>query len=257
MFSKTLFRFDPALPQFFCTTDDDPGAGGGSGEGDNPPPKPKKDVNLAVESAFVGLIAEHGSPEAAAKHLIKRNHSLLTAKDKAELSLKNLQDATKDNVLSDAEKTELERYRAKGKPEDFDALKERADKADSLEREKVTGEAAELLKLDHKKHLFNRLLDGVEFEIQGEGDERKALVKTDKGPVSFEDYAKTRPELEEALPLLSDAANQSAPITPYGKSAPIGGGLKKTTWDRIREEKRAKPSETPAPSWQEQAGLRP
>jgi hypothetical protein len=255
----TFNRFDPAKPIRFCTTADDPGAGGGGGGDDKPKPKRKpKDVDLAVESAWVDAVAEHGSEAAAGKYFLQRNYSNQTAKDKAETELNALKAQKPDESaqqLTESERAELTAYRELGKA---DELKKELETGRVAVKEKDLEAVAKALNLKPNA-LFKSLLGNVEFEMEGDGEDRKVKsVKVGDKALSFDDYAKTRPELTEALPLLQEGQQQQRGVTRLGKGpAASSGGATKTVWDDIRAQKKAEAPSGEQKPWQEQVGARP
>ena len=115
------------------------------------------------------------------------------------------------------------------KPEDLKARLETGDAAATRladrERADANAKIATTLKLTPNA-LYQSLLKGVEMRVEGEGDAAKVLVKgADGKEVVFDEYAKTRPELLEAIPLLQtkEGAQQAQQNAQNGAQSQNGG----------------------------------
>jgi hypothetical protein len=242
-------RFDPALPLFFCTTDDDAGTSGGSktgaddGGSDNPnnndSGRDKGDsVDLAVQAALIDLTAKHGSVEGAAKYLIKRNHSLSQNKP---TSL-----SKEDRDLLDKAKTiglsgdDLIRVAGEHKTwgEERTATAKKSQLSDAVTADGYHADDADVI-----ADLAGAL--NGDFSTEGEGDDRKGYVtftdaagKQKKQRVG--EWLKEKyPKLADKLTAESSGKSQERPFKKYGGGAPLNSGQKKTLFEQIREEQKS------------------
>ncbi len=278
---RNINRFDPAQPLFLYSPADDGAGGSGTGNtadnnGDGGDDKiannggtagngnPNTDsqnsetrraeITQAVKDALSGLLGKNnGDKDATLEELVKRNHGLEIKLDKA-----------RANVLPDADRKAFDAFKALNLS--GDDLKNIVSEHGSWKSERANAAKTDALKKAaplagiHNSDLLASLDGalGVEYIVTGDGDKAVATVKFKDANGAeivkpLADWAKEKwPALESTL--FAPAGQKT--VTPYGKSAPVGQGQGKNIWDKIREEKKPAATETAAPSWQEQVGLR-
>jgi hypothetical protein len=230
------------------------GAGGGSG---NPDPnddkgtKPKQsDIEDAVNrriSELLGVKSVNNDPMAALTISIKAQHRLEQEVDR----LKSQVGQAPADVTA-----KLAKYEALGTPEELTTRLSAGDEAittaTQLQREKAIGDAAGVLQLKPNALLRNLLKD-VELRVEGEGENAKVLVKDGDTEKPFDDYAKGRADLQDALPALTVEARPNGT-----RMVPLNGatGTKANKFDAIREEVKARnEAQKPEPRDLSRAGI--
>lgn len=204
----------------------------------NPPTLPA-DVVKSLEN----LIARSGGSDAASVLLFNDNKGL-----RAEIrQLKEQLPAEGAVVLGKEDAALFDAYKELGKPEE---VKTRLDEGETAKaeaakaaREKQIARGAEVLKLQNNA-LLQKLLEDVELDVQGEGDKQAVSVKVGDKTYSFDDFAKTRPELEAALPALQANGNQNNTQNHSNRGAflkqGVNGGAAQNKYERIRSEVKEK-----------------
>lgn len=202
----------------------DPPQGGGS---NNPPAQPSTQPKETDVQKLVDAILNSQRASGDANKALEVFAGQIIAKDKriADLEAKVIKD--EDAALLTSVRELLQVKGAK----DFSDLKTRYEEGeaaigerDDLKQQATLSSAAKALKLQDNA-LLHSLLKGVAVEVKGEGEAQTVTVDGK----SFEDYAKTRPELQDALPALkatpeqpgrrvpaqNPGGNDGKPLNPY------------------------------------------
>lgn len=222
----------------------------------NPNPNPPHAVPQLpadVMQSLQNLVARSGGSDRASELLFNDNKTL---RDEIR-DLKKQLPKEGAVVLSQADADELASYRAYGKP---DELKTKLDEGETAKQEAAkAAHERKIAKLASAKGLQNNallqtLLRDVDFDVTGEGESQSVIVKAGGKDLPFDEYTKSRPDLEAALPAL-----QAQATPPRGGSfvrQGVNGGAPVSEFDRIRQQAKTKQEATaPSRSWMEQAGV--
>lgn len=249
--------------QLFLDSENTGGTGADGTEGkpnqsqQNPEPN-KTSSKAAIAAAVLDLLGRNNDdPNAALETLIKRNYKLEQALETAKAGAGQLPDDVKAKVALVDEFGGVDKLRERVTAGDS-AISESA----NLKREGAMRKACEAAGLDYDDFSTRKGVDDLNYEIKTEKRDGKDV---EVAHVTFEADGKqqSRPLADwvaEKLPTVAKAANsqtRQAVVTPYGASAPSGGGRPANTFDAIRERK-AKQNEAAsngAQSWKQQLGL--
>lgn len=199
------------------------GDGGGNGGGGGEPPA------ADPTQGFQNLVKRQGGLDAAGMLLYQENYSLRDQLREAREQLKKIEGKLPKEgelVLGGDEKVLFERYKALGKPEDWET--ERKD-AQTIKRNQLLSDAATAH--GYIPSVLQRLADGLEIEIreiEKDGQKQKtAVVKAQDGEKPLPDYAKA--QWSEFLPALEKSAQPAPPSGGVPPTPPPSGDIRKAT----------------------------
>lgn len=216
------------------------GDGGGNGGGGGEPPAHSSGSGQAGDptQGFQNLVKRQGGLDAAGMLLYQENYSLRDQLREAREQLKKVEGKMPKEgelVLGNEDKTLFERYKALGKPEDWET--ERKD-AQTIKRNQLLSDAATAH--GYVPSVLQRLADGLEIEIrevEKDGQKQKtAVVKAQDGEKALPDYAKA--QWSEFLPALEKGSQQPPP--PSGgvpPTPPPSGDIRKATEQETNKRK--------------------
>jgi hypothetical protein len=237
--SRCLFSRDPHS-RFYYDANSDPG-GGQSNPPAVPPAPPQKTVAEQVQDAISELLGKkNNDPMKVMETLIKQNHALEQRARDAE---------AKVGQIPATVQAELDSYRALGKPDELKTRVEAGEAAiterDTLKRSSERAKAVKAAGYDPDKYSALAFADEYDYETKTETVNGKPVeVAYGRRTVDGKEEVKKVAEIiAERAGALGDALKAGGAQNNGGVRPPVMGvntGSVKTSYDRIREEAKAK-----------------